>query len=98
MVGNAIQTVKHAKHIYVAYELGIMTFHWEICSHLRVMLEVLSENKLFINFKKYSWLIERLLFLGYVVSFERILVYVEKVKVIHEWPTPKTVGDVRSFY
>ncbi|KAK0591740.1 hypothetical protein LWI29_007237 [Acer saccharum] len=66
--------------------------------HLRAVLEVLSGNKLFINFKKCSWLIGRLLFLGYVVSSEGILVDEEKVRAIHDWPTPNTVGEVRSFH
>ena len=66
--------------------------------HLRAVLEVLEENKLFINFKKCSWLTERLLFLGFVISSEGILVDEEKVRAIREWPTPKTVGEVRSFH
>uniref|UniRef100_A0A6N2LGG3 Reverse transcriptase n=1 Tax=Salix viminalis TaxID=40686 RepID=A0A6N2LGG3_SALVM len=70
----------------------------EHMSHLRAVLGVLSENKLFINFNKCSWLTERLLFLGYVVSSEGILVDTEKVKAIREWPTPKTVGDIWSFH
>ena len=41
---------------------------------------------------------EQLLFLGYVVSSEGILVDEEKVKAIRDWPTPKTVGEVRSFH
>ena len=41
---------------------------------------------------------DRLVFLGYVVSFEGIHVDEDKVKAIREWPTPKTVGDVRSFH
>ena len=66
--------------------------------HLRAVLEVLNENKLFINLKKCSWLTERLLFLGYVVSSEGILVDEEKVRAIRDWPKPKTVGEVRSFH
>ena len=70
----------------------------EHISHLRAVLGVLSKNKLFINFNKCSWLTEKLVFLGYVVSSKGILVDTEKVKAIREWPTPKTVGDVRSFH
>ena len=39
-----------------------------------------------------------LLFLGYVVSSERIKVNEGKVKAIREWPIPKNVSDVRSFH
>ncbi|RDX84400.1 Retrovirus-related Pol polyprotein from transposon gypsy, partial [Mucuna pruriens] len=37
-------------------------------------------------------------FLGYVVGFEEVKVDVEKVKVKQSWPTPKIVGNVRSFH
>jgi hypothetical protein len=66
--------------------------------HVRKVLEVLRENKLFINLKKCSFMMDQLLFLGFVVSANGIRVDEEKVRVIREWPTPKTVGAVRSFH
>lgn len=41
---------------------------------------------------------DNLLFLGFVVSAEGIQVNEEKVRAIHEWPTPKIVGEIRSFH
>ena len=41
---------------------------------------------------------KRLLFLGFVVNGEGIQVDEKKVKVIWEWPTLKTVTEVRSFH
>ena len=41
---------------------------------------------------------DKLLFLGYVVSADGIHVDEDKVHVVREWPTPKTVSDVRSFH
>ena len=38
------------------------------------------------------------MFLGYVVSAKGIEVDEEKVKVIKEWPTPKSITEVRSFH
>ena len=38
------------------------------------------------------------MFLGYVVSAKGIEVDEEKVKVIKEWPTPKSITEVKSFY
>ena len=40
---------------------------------------------------------DHVVFLGVVVSSQGVQVDQEKVKAIHEWPTPKTVGKVRSF-
>ena len=36
--------------------------------------------------------------LGFVVSAKGVQVDVEKVKAIQEWPTPKTVSEVRGFH
>ena len=37
------------------------------------------------------------MFLGYVVRAKGIEVDEEKVKAIKEWPTPKSITEVRSF-
>ena len=66
--------------------------------HVKKVLEVLRENKLFINLKKCSFMMDQLLFLGFVVSADGIRVDEKKVRAIREWPTPKSVGEVRSFH
>ena len=38
------------------------------------------------------------MFLGFVVSSKGVQVDEEKVKAIQEWPTPKSVTEVRSFH
>jgi hypothetical protein len=40
---------------------------------------------------------EKVVFLGYVISAKVIEVDEEKVKAIKEWPTPKSITEVRSF-
>jgi hypothetical protein len=66
--------------------------------HLRQVLDVLKENKLFINLKKCTFFTNKLLFLGYIVSEDEIHVDQDKVRAIREWPTPKTVSELRSFH
>ena len=39
-----------------------------------------------------------LYFLGFVVSAKEVHMDEEKVRAIKEWPTPKTVSEVRSFH
>ena len=67
-------------------------------NHVREVLAVLQANELYINLKKCSFLTDKLLFLGYVVSADGIHVNEDKVRAVREWPTPKTVSDVRSFH
>nr|GEV36943.1 retrovirus-related Pol polyprotein from transposon TNT 1-94 [Tanacetum cinerariifolium] len=66
--------------------------------HLRQVLVVLKENKLYINVKKFRFMQSRLIFLGFVVSGDRIRVYEEKIKAIQDWPTPQSVPEIRSFH
>ena len=40
----------------------------------------------------------KVVFLCYVVSTKGIEVDEEKVKAIKEWPTPKSITEVRSFH
>ena len=41
---------------------------------------------------------KKLVFLGFVVSAKGIQVEEEKIKAIQDWPTLKTVTEVRSFH
>lgn len=70
----------------------------EHIEHLRKVLEVLRKESLFANLKKCTFGADNLVFLGFVVSAEGIQVDEEKIKAIKEWPSPKTVGEVRSFH
>jgi hypothetical protein len=51
---------------------------------LRQVLDVLEENKLYINLKKCTFLTNKLLFLGYIVSEDGIHVDQDKVRAIRE--------------
>ncbi|KAH9705015.1 Endonuclease [Citrus sinensis] len=70
----------------------------EHIEHLQSVLTVLRKEKLYANLKKCSFCTNQIVFLGYVVSAKGIEVDEEKVKAIKEWPTPKTVSEVRSFH
>uniref|UniRef100_A0A2N9ERQ8 Reverse transcriptase domain-containing protein n=1 Tax=Fagus sylvatica TaxID=28930 RepID=A0A2N9ERQ8_FAGSY len=70
----------------------------EHIEHLRYVFDVLKCEKLYANFKKCNFCMEKVVFLGYVVSTIGIEVDEEKVKAIKEWPTPKSITEVRSFH
>ena len=54
----------------------------------------LRETNLFINIKKYEFLVTRILFLGYILMPEGLEMDPEKVKVIFKWPISKTLKDL----
>ena len=66
--------------------------------HLRQVLEMLREQKLYANLKKCQFLIKSLVFLGYVVSSVRIKMDPSKIEAITSWPTPSSLQDIRSFH
>ena len=70
----------------------------EHINHLQCILAVLRKEKLYANLKKCSFCMGKVLFLGYVVSAKGIEVDKEKLKAIKEWPTPKSITEVRSFH
>ena len=66
--------------------------------HVRLVLNVLRQEKLYANLKKCSFCMDRVNFLGFIVSSRGVEVDEEKVKAIKEWPTPKNASEVRSFH
>ena len=72
-----------------------LTEHFD---HLCDVLSVLRSEKLYANLKKCAFCMEKIVFLGYVVTAQGIEMDEEKVKAIWDWPTPKSVSEVRSFH
>jgi len=66
--------------------------------HLNYVLQKLLQEKLLFNLKKCSFMREELVYLGFVISVEGLRKDPEKIKAIMEWPSPKSVFEVRSFH
>ena len=70
----------------------------EHIAHLQSVLHVLRKEKLYANLEKCSFCTNHVVFLGFVISSKGVQVDEGKVKAIRDWPTPKTVSEVRSFH
>jgi len=66
--------------------------------HLRSVLETLRKESLFANMEKCIFGMDHVIFLGFKINQHGIHVDQEKVVAIKEWPTPKSVSEVRSFH
>ena len=70
--------------------------------HLRIVLQTLRDNKLYAKLKKCKFLLDKVSFLGHVIS-EGISVDLRKVKAIISWSRPNMVilftlaGSYRHF-
>jgi hypothetical protein len=65
--------------------------------HLRLIMEKLREHKLYAKFSKCEFWLNKVEFLGHIVSVEGVAVDPSKVASITEWESPKNAGDIRSF-
>jgi len=70
----------------------------EHLEHVKMVLDVLKDNELYVNLKKCVFLQTRLVFLGFVISSEGIQVDDSKVEAIKGWSTPTNISEVRSFH
>ena len=69
-------------------------------SHVEVMqwvLDLLRKNSLFTNLKKCWFHKEEIEFLGYVVLSQGIRMEDKRIKVVRNWPGPKSVQDIQIF-
>ncbi|GAU10407.1 hypothetical protein TSUD_417730 [Trifolium subterraneum] len=90
---------------YGHYEYTVMPFgvtnapgsEEEQKEHLRIVLQVLKEKKLYAKLSKCEFWLEEVSFLGHVISSGGIAVDPAKVDAVMKWGTPESVSEIRSF-
>ncbi|GAU35775.1 hypothetical protein TSUD_61360 [Trifolium subterraneum] len=65
--------------------------------HLRIVLQVLKEKKLYAKLSKCELWLKEVSFLGHVISSGGIAVDPAKVDAVMKWGTPESVSEIRSF-
>ena len=65
--------------------------------HLRVVLEKLSAHKLYTKFSKCEFWLEKVAFLGNILTAEGVAVDPEKVEAVSNWQQPTNVSEIWSF-
>ncbi|KAJ1695434.1 hypothetical protein LUZ63_012132 [Rhynchospora breviuscula] len=71
--------------------------HEEHVNHLRAVLARLQEHQLFGKLSKCEFWLEKVAFLGHVISGNGLSVDPMKVQAVADWAQPKNVTEVRSF-
>ena len=65
--------------------------------HLRMVLEMLREKKLYAKFSKCEFWLDAVSFLGHVVSKDGVMVDPSKIETVKNWVRPTNVSEIRSF-
>ena len=65
--------------------------------HLRIVLETLREHQLYAKLSKCQFWLDRVAFLGHIISAEGISVDPQKIEAIVNWKPPTNVTEIRSF-
>jgi hypothetical protein len=66
--------------------------------HLTLVMRRLQQEKLLINLKKSSFMKTKLIYLGFVISSNELKMDPKKVKAIREWPSSRSMFEVRRFH
>jgi hypothetical protein len=84
----------------VVYLDDILIFNrmWEEhMRHIQQVLSTLRQHKLYANLEKFSFGMNRVQYLGYIVDEHGVHVDPAKIQVIHDWPAPTTLTKLQSF-
>jgi hypothetical protein len=65
--------------------------------HLRVVLGKLRAHKLYAKFRKCKFWLEKISFLGQILTAEGVAVDPRKVETVSNWQQPTNVSEIRSF-
>ena len=80
-------------------DLLIYSKTWE--EHLQQLDEILTimeEQSLYAKASKCEFGLREILFLGHVISAEGVQVHQEKIQAILDWPTPRSLTELRGFF
>ncbi|CAF3434864.1 unnamed protein product [Rotaria socialis] len=66
-------------------------------NHIKLVLQLLRENQLYVNGTKCQFNVDQINFLGYVITSHGIKVDEGKVIAVKNWPIPRNSTNVRSF-
>ena len=69
----------------------------EHAEHLQTVLQILRELQLYAKFSKCQFWLDRVAFLGHVISVEGVSVDPKKIEAVVNWNPPKNVSEVRIF-
>jgi hypothetical protein len=83
--------------VFIDDILVYSTNHHEHVEHLKKVLDILMEKKLFAKLRKCEFWLKKVSFLGHVISRDGIEVDPSKIETMVKWERPTNVHEIRSF-
>ena len=65
--------------------------------HLCHVLDLLRGTKLYAKKTKFTFFVDKVAYLGFILYKDGISPYLAKVEAIVNWPIPRSVSEVRGF-
>ncbi|XP_074315226.1 putative mitochondrial protein AtMg00860 [Silene latifolia] len=65
--------------------------------HLIIAFQTLREHEFYAKLSKYEFWLEKVAFLGHVISKEEVVVDPTKIEAVSKWVATKNVAEIRSF-
>jgi hypothetical protein len=83
--------------VFLDYIIVYSKLEEEHKKHLRMVLQILREHKLYVKLSKCIFYQKKIHYLEHIISVEGIIVDPDKIESIRGWSMPRNVTEVRSF-
>jgi hypothetical protein len=98
MMDNTLRPFTNTFVVVYLDDILIYNKTWvEHLQHIQQVLHTLWQHQLYINLEKFSFGMDRVHYLGYIVDQHGVHVDPSKIQVIHDWPAPTTLTEIQSF-
>ena len=80
---------------------NILIYSWswkEHMRHLDEVLRIMEAQSLYAKESKCEFGMKKLLYLHHIISAQGVLVHQENIITIMDWPTPRNMTELRSFF
>lgn len=97
LVNDVLRDFNHFVFVYLDDILVFSKTHSDHVNHIRLVLQRLLENCLFVKGEKCDFHMQTVSFLGFIVEQGQLRADPAKIRAVVEWPEPQTRKDLQRF-
>jgi hypothetical protein len=95
MMDDILQPFTNTFVVVYLDDILIYNKTWE--EYLQQILHTMRQHKLYANLEKFSFGMDKVHYLGYIIDQHGVHVDLAKIQVIRDWPAPTTLTELWSF-